>query len=190
MIKMTFLRYLYRRLREEYAQCYAEVANPFSRQMHSGAVLRRDPWCEVSLGEGAYVDHGAWLVAVNSKKEPQERNAYIRIGSRVYVGRNSSLITWGGCISIGDDSCIAHNVSIVAANHGTARAALISEQPPPERRDVNIGKDAWVGTGAIILPGVRIDDGAIVGAGAVVTHDVPAYAIVAGNPARFIHNRT
>jgi acetyltransferase-like isoleucine patch superfamily enzyme len=54
---------------------------------------------------------------------------------------------------------------------------------------VIIGNDVWVGAGAIILSGVKIGDGAIVGAGSVVTHDVPPYCIVAGNPARIVRLR-
>jgi acetyltransferase-like isoleucine patch superfamily enzyme len=54
---------------------------------------------------------------------------------------------------------------------------------------VIIGNDVWIGAGAIILSGVTIGDGAIVGAGSVVTHDIPPYAIVAGNPAKIIRYR-
>lgn len=52
-----------------------------------------------------------------------------------------------------------------------------------------IGKHVWIGVGATILPGVTIGDGAVVVAASVVTRDVAAYAIVAGNPARFVKNR-
>src|SRR5262249_58694753 len=54
---------------------------------------------------------------------------------------------------------------------------------------VVIGNDVWIGHGAIVLPGRAIGDGAVVAAGAVVTKDVPAYAVVAGNPARPIRER-
>jgi acetyltransferase-like isoleucine patch superfamily enzyme len=54
-------------------------------------------------------------------------------------------------------------------------------------RAVSIGDDVFIGARAIVLKGVRIGDGAVVGAGAVVTDDVPAYAVVAGNPARIVH---
>ncbi|MBN2181654.1 MAG: hypothetical protein JW715_07050 [Sedimentisphaerales bacterium] len=59
---------------------------------------------------------------------------------------------------------------------------------PPE--PVTIGDDVWIGTRAIIMPGISIGDGAIIGAAAVVTKDVPAYAVVCGNPAQVIKYRT
>ena len=59
-----------------------------------------------------------------------------------------------------------------------------------EGQPVAIGRDVWIGARVLVLPGVTIGDGAIVGAGSVVTRDVPAGAIVAGNPARFIRHRT
>lgn len=55
--------------------------------------------------------------------------------------------------------------------------------------DTIVGNDVWIGREAVVLPGVKIGDGAIVGAQSVVTHDVPPYSIVAGNPARFIRRR-
>lgn len=61
------------------------------------------------------------------------------------------------------------------------------ELPPP--RIVSIGNDVWIGRNAIILPGVNVSDGAVVGAGSVVTKDVPPYAVVAGNPARVLKYR-
>ena len=60
---------------------------------------------------------------------------------------------------------------------------------PATKGDVIIGNDVWIGNGAIILSGVTISDGAVIGAGAVVTKDVPAYGIVAGNPARLVKKR-
>ena len=68
--------------------------------------------------------------------------------------------------------------------HGAAQAADVPTEP------LDIDDDAWLGAGAIILPGCRrIGRGAVIGAGAVVTRDVPAYAVVAGNPARVIRYR-
>ena len=87
-----------------------------------------------------------------------------------------------GGISIGDGTLIGHRVTLATINHGL----------PPDRRHVHhiapivIGRDVWIGSGAILLPGVHVGDGAVVAAGAVVRADVPARTIVAGVPARII----
>lgn len=60
---------------------------------------------------------------------------------------------------------------------------------PPSRGNIEVGNDVWIGNTATILPGVRIGNGAVVAASAVVTQDVPPYAIVAGNPARLLRRR-
>lgn len=70
-----------------------------------------------------------------------------------------------------------------------ADALPITDYPFPPVRDTIIGNDAWIGTEAMILPGVRIGHGAIIGARAVVTRDVPDYAVAVGNPARVVRMR-
>jgi chloramphenicol O-acetyltransferase type B len=67
--------------------------------------------------------------------------------------------------------------------------AKFSEHVRQQPRRVSIGHDVWLGRSVIVLPGVTIGDGAVVGAGSVVTKEVPPYAIVAGNPARLIRYR-
>lgn len=67
--------------------------------------------------------------------------------------------------------------------------AKFSERPLPKPPEVRIGNDVWIGRSAIVLSGVSVGNGAVIGAGAVVTKDVPPYAIVAGNPARVIRFR-
>lgn len=85
-------------------------------------------------------------------------------------------------VDIGDRTMIGPHVKIFAADHPrdaeTRRSGLEFGRP------VVIGKDVWIGGGAIIVPGVTIGDGAVIGAGAVVTRDVPAGATAVGNPAR------
>jgi len=85
-------------------------------------------------------------------------------------------------VTIGDRTMIGPHVKIFAADHPrdaeTRRSGLEFGRP------VTIGKDVWIGGGAIIVPGVTIGDGAVIGAGAVVTRDVPPGATAVGNPAR------
>ncbi|WP_372622959.1 CatB-related O-acetyltransferase [Falsiroseomonas sp.] len=70
-----------------------------------------------------------------------------------------------------------------------AEALDIGAYPFPTPRDTVVGHDVWIGTEALVLPGVRIGHGAVVAARAVVTKDVPDYAVVAGNPARVVRRR-
>jgi maltose O-acetyltransferase len=91
-------------------------------------------------------------------------------------------------VRIGDRTRIGPAVQIYAADH--PRDAAIRRQGLESGRPVRIGKDVWIGGGAIVLPGVSIGDGALVGAGSVVTHDVAAGATVAGNPARVLQSAT
>ncbi|NBB97559.1 MAG: sugar O-acetyltransferase [Alphaproteobacteria bacterium] len=85
-------------------------------------------------------------------------------------------------VRIGARTQIGPNVQILTADH--PRDATDRATGAEWGRPVTIGADVWIGGGAIILPGVTVDDGAIIAAGAVVTRDVPAGATVMGNPAR------
>ena len=81
-------------------------------------------------------------------------------------------------------------MSIIAANHETKADTPIIMQPWSEKNNfVEIGNDVWLGCGVVVLPGVKIGNGAIVAAGAVVTADVQDYDIVVGVPAKFIKKR-
>jgi maltose O-acetyltransferase len=85
-------------------------------------------------------------------------------------------------VSIGDGTAIGPAVQILAADH--PRDPRLRRQNVRFGRPVTIGANVWIGGGAIILPGVTIGDDSIVGAGSIVTRDVPAGATVVGNPAR------
>ena len=124
--------------------------------------------------------------------------------SRCRVGRYSAvnLRCDMADVAIGAFCQIADGVVIAPRNHIHqnftihdfpyelgAREHLFPEGIWEGRFRARIGNDVWIGQNAIILHGVEIGDGAVVGAGAVVTHSVPAYAIVAGNPARIVRSR-
>lgn len=111
----------------------------------------------------------------------------ITIGDRSSIGANTSL--WAGSgtakIVLGEDVLIAPHVMVTAANYRFNDGSPVNAQPM-EEADVVIGNDVWIGYGAVVLPGVRIGDRAIIGAGAVVRRDVAENAILAGNPGRVI----
>jgi acetyltransferase-like isoleucine patch superfamily enzyme len=89
---------------------------------------------------------------------------------------------WGhGGVTIGDNTLIASHTVITSITHNKS-SRLYSDESL--RLPIRIGKNVWIGTHAVILPGVEIGDNAIIGAGAVVTHNVPANTTVIGIPAR------
>ena len=105
----------------------------------------------------------------------------IKIGKNVFINACCRFQDQGG-IEIGDGSLIGHNTTIATLNHDFNPAKRQNLTPSP----VKIGKNVWIGSDCTILPGVEIGDGAIIGAGSVVTKSVPANAIAVGNPARVI----
>ena len=105
----------------------------------------------------------------------------IRVGKNVFINHACTFMDRGG-ITLGDDVFIGPKVCLITENHGlepTMRRTLTS-------KPIHIERGAWIGAGAIVLPGVTVGENAVVGAGSVVTHDVPANTVVAGNPAKVI----
>lgn len=122
-----------------------------------------------SMGEGSRVS--APLTAV--------RPHMVKIGRNVVVMPGCLMMSAGG-ITIEDGAMIAANVQLISNNHDLYERQIITCKP------VHIGRNAWIGAGATILPGVTVGDNAVVGAASVVTKDVAVDTIVAGNPAKFI----
>ena len=107
----------------------------------------------------------------------------ITIGKNVFINACCCFQDQGG-ITLGDGALIGHRVVLATINHGFLPEERSSCRPAP----IVIGRNVWIGSGAVVLPGVTIGENAIVAAGAVVTRDVEAGCIVAGTPARFIRN--
>lgn len=105
----------------------------------------------------------------------------IRLGARVYMNAGCTILDTAP-VAVGDDCMFGPGVHLYCPQHHKDRAQRTAglERAQP----ITIGREVWIGGGAIVLPGVCVGDGAIVGAGAVVTCDVAAGATVVGNPAR------
>ena len=120
-----------------------------------------------------------------------ERKA--RFSSRVEIGSNSGIglnAFLSGKVIIGDDVMMGPDCIIYTQNHSFQRTDItIRSQGNEPEKTVIIKNDVWIGGQVIILPGVVIYDGAVIGAGSVVTKNVEPYSIVAGNPARLIKYR-
>ena len=109
------------------------------------------------------------------------------IGEHVYIGEDLIIIDElddRGRVRIGNRVAIAERVTLVISSN--ANFSEIRRFVKDVHGYIQIGDDAWLGTGAIILPNVRIGNGAIVGAGSVVTKDVPDFTVVMGIPAKAI----
>jgi maltose O-acetyltransferase len=109
----------------------------------------------------------------------------IRLGSRCFINYNCVFLDCAP-IEIGDDLQMGPAVQLYAATHPLDRAARAAgwEFAKP----IRIGSNVWIGGGAIVLPGVTIGDGCVVGAGSVVTRDLPPGTLAFGNPARNVRS--
>lgn len=105
----------------------------------------------------------------------------IRVGEQVFINACCHFQDHGG-VTLGDGCQIGHNVVFATLNHELAPKRRQITRPAP----IVLGRNVWVGSNATILQGVTIGDNAVIAAGAVVTRDVPANAIVGGVPARIL----
>jgi acetyltransferase-like isoleucine patch superfamily enzyme len=155
------------------------LAHPF-KMVHYWGYSHVLPRLEMSIGRDVRIAPTASF----------RNGSRITLGDQVQVGEYTAL--WAGRSSgrivIGDRTTLGPSVYVTSADYGLDAGALITDQEMKER-DVIIGADCWIGTKAVITAGTRIGDGAVIGAGAVVTRDVPAGAIAGGVPARVIRMR-
>jgi maltose O-acetyltransferase len=122
-----------------------------------------------------------------------EHGADIGSGRHISIGNNSGIglgAYISGPVEIGANVIMGPGVVLLAINrvYGDVTRPVIT-QGYEEPATIVIGDDVWIGANVVILPGRRIHDGAVIGAGSVVTDDVPAGAVVAGNPARPIRSK-
>lgn len=138
----------------------------------------------ISIGPDSYVMKNAILHVYNFRDLP---HAGIRIGARSLIGEACILRGQGG-ITIGDDVFLAPLVQMLAVNHVYHDTSRPISLQGITCQGIIVEDGAWIGGGAIILDGVRIGKNAVVGAGAVVTRDVPDYCVAVGNPARIVRD--
>lgn len=121
-----------------------------------------------------------------------EHGAFFGSGEEIEIGDNSGLglnCRVNGPLKIGRDVMMGPDVMIFTQNHANDRLDIPMNLQTAPKVPVEIGDDVWIAARVIILPGIKVGNGAIIGAGAVVTKDVPEYAVVGGNPARILKYR-
>ncbi|MEH2610403.1 acyltransferase [Bradyrhizobium sp. AZCC 1693] len=162
-------------------------------RLEPGAFLSHTARIRNALGDSSQI-----VIGANSHVRGElmifAHGGRISVGEWCYVGAGTRI--WSGAsIDIGDRVLISHSVNIfdnlthpirASERHAQARQIFTRGHPRDiflDDKPIKIGDDAWIGACAIIMRGVTVGQGGIVAAGAVVTKDVPAYSIVAGNPA-------
>lgn len=140
------------------------------REMEKRSAMLKDMFAEI--GEECYIEpplHANW------------GGHHVHFGNRVYANFNLTLVD-DTHIYVGDCTMFAPNVTVATAGHPIApclRKYGIQYNAP-----VRIGKNCWIGAGALIMPGVTIGDNTVIGAGSVVTKDIPSNVVAVGNPCR------
>ncbi|BCS23504.1 sugar O-acetyltransferase [Aspergillus puulaauensis] len=158
--------------RREIAEFWKEITNdprdlppPAATEDEEDAVLHEYPWIERPIN----IDYGT----------------NVKVGSNVFINFNCTILDT--CtVSIGSRTLIGPNVSLFSGTHPVDPDLRNGTYGPEMGGRVTIGQDCWIAGNAIILPGVTVGDGCTIGAGSVVTKDVPPYHVAAGNPARIL----
>ena len=139
-------------------------------QMDRREAMLRQMFAEV--GEGCYIESPFYA---------NFGGHHVHLGNNVYTNFNLTLVD-DTHIYIGDCTMIGPNVTIATAGHpiepGLRSRGLQYNMP------VHIGKNCWLGAGVIMMPGVTIGDNTVIGAGSIVTRDIPANVVAVGNPCR------
>ncbi len=189
-LRSRFYRHLLGEMaKTSYISSYVVIRNP--RQVRLGHQtfidsfvyldgISDDPQGGIEIGDGTYIHMGCFLSAGS--------HGFVRIGRDCSINMGSQILGAGG-VTIGDNVAIAGQTMIIAFSHGTADRRTLVRQQLNTAKGIVIGPDVWIGANVKILDGVTVGQGAVIGAGSVVRRDVPAYAVVAGVPARLLRYR-
>ncbi len=134
--------------------------------------MLKDMFAEI--GDGCYIEpplHANW------------GGKHVHFGKMVYANFNLTLVD-DTHIYVGDYTLIGPNVTIATAGHPINPE--LREKAYQFNRSVRIGRNCWIGAGAVIVPGVTIGDNTVIGAGSIVTKDIPANVVAVGNPCRVL----
>jgi galactoside O-acetyltransferase len=163
-------------LRRTLYRPFLAESGPFD--MEQGVIIQG--FGNLSLGAGTHVERNCTLLCGSGS---------LRLGARCYLNQNVRVGSSGGEVRIGDEVMVGPNVVIDPSTHTRSRTDVPMKAQPLLHGRIVIGDDVWLGANCVVLRGVTIGGGCIVGAGAVVTRDLPPGTIAAGVPARAIGTR-
>lgn len=152
---------------------------PATTIIEPGCVLFAGPQAEISFGEMNTIYPGCVF---------RLERGFIRTGRRVSFGPGCVVYETRAGLTVGDDCLIAGGVKLCGVQHGHDGPGPMRDQPVRELPIV-IGDDVWLGMGVIVMPGVTIGSHTVVGAGSVVTKDLPGRVVAHGVPARVTAER-
>lgn len=141
-------------------------------ELEKREVLLKDMFCEI--GEGCYIEppfHANW------------GGKHVHFGNNVYANFNLTLVD-DTHIYVGDFTMFGPNVIVATAGHPILPE--LREKGYQYNATVRIGKNCWIGSGSVIVPGVSIGDNTVIGAGSTVTKDIPANVVAVGTPCRVL----
>ena len=156
------------------------LINPFYHKRGKGSCIRRrtrldvTPWNKFELGKYSTIED---FSAVNNGV------GHVIIGERTKIGLSNTII---GPVSIGNDIRLAQNITLSGLNHNYQDVSLPIHEQCISTSQIIIEDQTWIRANVVVVAGVTIGKHSIIAAGSVVTKDVPAYSVAAGNPARII----
>jgi len=180
----------YRKIKSTLQRIYYSNLQGVGSNVFFGRDIRIEHPEYVSLGDNVYLNDFCWISIVKHKSENNTpkilKNPSLIIGDRTYIGRFATIACVNK-IKIGEDVLISDRVFIGDVSHGYERNDLpIKDQDLMDSGPVEIGSGSWIGIGVSILPNIKIGKNCVIGAGAVVTRDIPDYSTAAGVPAKII----
>ncbi|MGZ3693913.1 MAG: acyltransferase [Bdellovibrionota bacterium] len=143
-------------------------------ELKRGAHIFMAKGAQLKIGSNFRMDEGCSLFVSES--------GILEIGDDVFIGKGS-VVAARNKITIGNHTQIAHYVTVIDTDHRFGEPGTNLTESGHRSAPVEIGKNVWLGAGALILRGASIGDGSVAGAGAVVTKPVPPYHVALGNPA-------
>lgn len=143
----------------------------------------------IHIGSNSLFGPGLSLTAGMVPGQDLLSDSIVTIGDRCIIGRHSSIVGHFEIV-IEDDVFFGPNVYVTDQNHSTADPVVPIGKQSQTELPVRIGQGSWLGTNVVVLPGVTIGEHTAVGAGSVVTQDLPAFSTAVGSPARVIRNQS